>query len=188
MSFDRHTSVQYPTNVWHNRSFYIIFASNMPAYSKICCYLYPFRRYIQSVAVHGIKFIPESNSRMNSWDQALYIHPHECSTPTEARWHKQEYLSASTHALPLSAARQLTLPLAFGVVRAKPLLYLNNTAPARTRLQPLNCFWCARTLMLWQRHHSHNLNKEVSNFHYVARLWRKVKEPSGKSKENQGKS
>ena len=53
----------------------------------------------------------------------------------------------STHALPLSTARKLALHLAFGVVRAKLLLYLNNTAP-RTYLQLLNCFWCARALRL----------------------------------------
>ena len=118
-------------------------------YSKICCYLYPFRRYIQSVTVHGIKCIPDSNSRMNSWDQALCIHP---AWVLNANWgsqphrHKQEYLSAVTHALPLSTARQLALLLAFGVVRAQLLLYLNNTAPARTCLKLLNSFWCARNL------------------------------------------
>ena len=52
----------------------------------------------------------------------------------------------STRALPLSTARQLALQLSFGVVRAKLLLYLNNTAPTRTCLQLLDRFWCARTL------------------------------------------
>ena len=53
----------------------------------------------------------------------------------------------STHALPVSTAQQLALQLAFGVVRAKLLLYLNNTASALTCLQLLDRFWCGRALI-----------------------------------------
>ena len=76
------------------------------------------------------------------------LHPSRLSAQRELRLAgtSRNICLPSTHALPLSTARQLVLPLAFAVVRAKLLLYLNNTALARTYLQLLNCFWCARAL------------------------------------------
>ena len=96
-------------------------------YSKICCYLYPFRRYIQFVAVHGIKCIPGSEQLRSG-----ALHPSPMSAQRQPR-----LAGTSRNICLLSTARQLALPLAFGVVRAKLLLYLNNTAPARTCLQLL---------------------------------------------------
>ena len=92
--------------------------------------------------------------KMNSWDQALCIHPAwvlNANWDSQAQAGKTEEIARniclpSTHALSLSTARQLALQLAFGVVRAKLLLYLNNTASARTCLQLLDRFWCGRAL------------------------------------------
>ena len=76
------------------------------------------------------------------------LHPSRMSAQSQLRLAgtSRNICLPSTHTLKLSTARQLTLQLAFGVVRAKLLLYLNNTAPTHTCLQLLDRFWCGRAL------------------------------------------
>ena len=108
--------------------------------------------------------------------------PYECSTPTEARRHKQEYLSAvdsRTTAFYCSTTRA-TAGLWCG--QSKAIALLNNTAPARTCLQLLDRFWCASALRLL----AHNIHSGICFILlYTVYTWSElcalVNKPSGAS-------
>ena len=117
MSFDRHTSEQYP-NKCMTQSI-ILYICEQHA----CLILQTAENeQLRSGALHPSRMSAQRQLRLAGTSRNIIL---------------------STHALPLSTARQLALQLAFGVVRTKLLLFLNNTARARTCLQLLDRFGVA---------------------------------------------